>query len=163
MQRWMILGIAATFAGLTVNTAHPNRSRTMHVQTARTNLRAAPNYFGTVIGELHYTDAVVVLATEGGWSHVRDALQRSGWINSSALTRTALVLRATGEDADTGVSSEEQTLAGRGFNPQVESAFRNRNVSADYDAVDRLETHRVSAHQALSFLAAGGVRPGGAR
>ncbi len=164
-MRYRIGLTAILLAGLAVTAAQSSRARTMAVQTAETDLRAAPNYFSAVRAKLTYTETVEVLGTQAGWSQVRDAQGREGWIHSSALTRKALTLAATGEAVGTGVTTEEQALAGKGFNPQVEEEFRGRNQEVNYDAVDAMEQRRITPQEALDFLAAGGISPrqGGAK
>ncbi len=151
--------------GLLASVALSQRTRTMAVQNSRADLRSAPNYFSSILGELQYTDSVEVLATQAGWSQVRDAQGREGWIHTSALTRKTLTVAATGEAVGTGVSTEEQALAGKGFNPQVEDEYRNRNREANYAAVDAMERRHISPSEAMAFLAEGGITPaeGGAK
>jgi hypothetical protein len=49
-------------------------------------------------------------------------------MHSSALTKKKLKLAAGEADAATTVSSEEQALAGKGFNSDVEAKFKENKV-----------------------------------
>ncbi len=141
-------------------------AKLMSVQNREAQLRTAPGYFSQVVTTLPYTERVEVLEARESWVRVRHpATGKEGWISSSALTEKKLALKATGTDIDTGVSSEEQALAGKGFNPQVEAEFKARNKEADYATVDRMEKIRVSPDEVQRFLADGGVAPaeGGAK
>jgi len=164
-MQYRILATVVLLAGLAAMTAQSSRTHTMAVQTSQTDLRSAPNYFSAVLGQLAYTDTVEVLGTQAGWSQVRDAEGREGWVHGSALTRKTLTLAATGEAVGTGVTTEEQALAGKGFNPQVEAEFRERNREANYAAVDAMEQRRVTPQASMAFLAEGGITPteGGAK
>jgi SH3-like domain-containing protein len=160
-MRWRLLFAIQLFAA----TAYAG-AKLMTIQNREAQLRTAPNYFSKVVATLSYTERVEVLESQTSWTKVRHpASGREGWIGSSALTTRKLALKATGEDADTGVSSEEQALAGKGFNPQVEAEFKTRNKDVDYASVDKMEAIKIPVEAVQRFLAAGGVtaRKGGAQ
>ncbi len=141
-------------------------AKLMTIQNRESELRTAPSYFSQVVTTLPYTERVEVLETQSSWTRVRHLESgKEGWISSSALTEKKLALKATGTDADTGVSSEEQVLAGKGFNPQVEAEFKARNKAVDYTSVDKMEQVKITVDEVQRFLAAGGVTPrnGGAQ
>jgi hypothetical protein len=60
-------------------------------------------------------------------------------------------------------SRDEVALAGKGFTPEVEKAFRAKNPQMKYDLVDRIETYRVPVEDLQVFVRDGWLRePGGA-
>ena len=52
--------------------------------------------------------------------------------------------------------------ASKGFNPQVESAYRQKNPSANFAAVDRMERLGASDRQVAAFASDGSLKQRGA-
>jgi len=61
-----------------------------------------------------------------------------------------------------GASEDELTLAGKGFNAQVEKEYRQRNSDLDYRAIDRMEGLTVTSAEVQRFLREGNLGKGGA-
>ena len=54
-------------------------------------------------------------------------------------------------------------LAGKGFTPEVEKAFRDKNPKMNYNLVDRVESYRVNDDELQSFIRSGKlIEPGAA-
>ena len=136
----------------------PERS----VQVEQTPLRSAPSFLAGVSGTVRYGDRVTVTGTRDGWAQVRTASGDAGWVHASTLSERRIVLRAGETDARTGASGEEIALAGKGFNEDVEQAFRQEH-DAEYTWVDRMETIRVTPAEARVFVEQGRLRPEGGR
>jgi hypothetical protein len=128
----------------------------MSVEVRSGHLRARPSFLGRVTAEVSYAERVQVLQEQGPWVRVQ-AAAGSGWIHASALTEKHLVLSAGEEDLRAGASGDELALAGKGFNEEVEGAFRKEHPEVDYAPVERLERRLVSAAEAVAFLRAGGL------
>jgi uncharacterized protein YgiM (DUF1202 family) len=137
---------------------------TMSVQIKEGQLRATPSFLGQVVGTVAYNEPVEALQQQGEWVNVKNAKNQTGWIHQSALAKKTTSMSAGGQ-AKTGASGQEIALAGKGFNPQVEEAYRKGHPRADYAAVDRMEAIRVSPPQMISFLGEGNITPreGGAK
>jgi SH3-like domain-containing protein len=137
----------------------------MSVQVKSGQLRATPSFLGSVVATVAYADRVTVAGKQDPWFKVTDARGRTGWIHQSALTKKRIVLSAGTADAGKGVSGEELSLAGKGFNSQVEAEFKAENKDIDFTWVDRMGTFVVTPDEATAFLAKGEVEPvsGGAR
>lgn len=141
--------------GLTVWAAAGTKS----VQVRKAQLRQRPSFLGPVIKELSYGELVEVLTERPPWFHITDATGSSGWMHASALTSKRVVLRDRGEATRTSATSEEISLAGKGFNEQVEAEFQKRNPGVDYTWVDRMEQISIPTPEMEQFLRDGDVKP----
>jgi hypothetical protein len=139
-------------------------AETLSIQVREATLRASPSALGAPVGAAKYTEPVTVEERRGGWVRVRTAAGATGWVHESAVTAKRLVLRAGDETVATGASVREVALAGKGFNEEIEQAFRKGSVRADYSWVDRMEALAMPTARIAAFLREGGVAPkGGAR
>ena len=130
----------------------------MSVQVKETKVRATPSFLGKILATLVYGDRVKVLEEQKGWAKV-ETPSGSGWVSGSALTNKRVVLQAGAKDVETGASSSEVALAGKGFNEQVEEQYK-KDSNLDYTWVDRMETTFVFPPEELvSFLKDGGLKP----
>jgi len=156
--RVVLLAVAGIFsAGLVLG------GNMLTVQVRDGQVRATPSFLGKIIGTLHYGDRVTVLGKTGDWSQVNTPRVR-GWMHSASLTKNNISLQAGRSNAPLAASNDELALAGKGFNKQVESAFKAKNPKMDYAWVDRMETMKVSPEEMARFLKQGGLAPeGGAR
>jgi len=132
---------------------------TLSVQVRSGHLRGKPSFLGRVTADVSYAERVQVLEERDPWVRVRGAGGGEGWIHVSALTSKRLVLSAGAEDVEAAASGDELALAGKGFNEEVEAAFRKEHPEVDYAPVERMERWVVSAGEAAAFLRAGGVVP----
>jgi hypothetical protein len=132
----------------------------LHVGVKTGQLRATPTPFGKILATPRFGDTVEEVASEGAWVRVRYG-KNEGWMHNTLLSAKAVKLGSGQEAVSGNASSEELTLAGKGFNAQVESAYRQKNGSLDYATIDRMETLVVPPKQMSSFLADGGVLPEG--
>lgn len=132
-------------------------SGTMSVQVKQGAVRATPSYTGQVLASLAYGDAVQVLETKPGWIKV-SASGKTGWMHESALSKKKIVMSGSGATAQTGASSEEMALAGKGFNSDIEAQFKSQNKNLNYTAVDRMEKRSASRNEKEEFAREGGIR-----
>ena len=111
----------------------------MTVQVKQAAIRATPSYLAPIVAPLNYGDRLTVYEKKGDWCRVgRTDQPASGWIHASALSRQRIALKA-GDDTRTAASSEEVALAGKGFNSDVESAFKANHADIDFRPIDRME------------------------
>lgn len=132
----------------------------LHVGVRTGQLRATPTPFGKIVATPSYGDPVEKLAVDGAWLRVRYG-KHEGWMHNTLLSTKVAKLGAGQETVGGTASREDLTLAGKGFNAQVESAYRKQNGSLDYATIDRMEKQVVTPKQMSSFLADGGVLPEG--
>ena len=123
-------------------------------------LRATPTPFGKILATPGYGERVEQLESSGAWQRVRYG-KTEGWMHETLLTDRAVNLTAGQKGVAGAASSEELTLAGKGFNAQVEAAYRQGNRGLDFATIDRMERLAVSQAQMSRFLADGGVSPPG--
>ena len=137
------------------------QSVSVQVQTAP--LRSQPHYFmGKATAELAHGDRLSVIEAKKGWVKVRTNAGQAGWVNESALTHKKIVMQAVDGPVEVKAADEELTLAGRGFNKEIENSHRRGKQQLDYTAVDRMEKdpiYQVTMDQVGRFLQTGGVRP----
>lgn len=161
MRRLVLMALMAIVA-LPVLAA---RTKLMAVQVREAQVRQAPGYLSRVLATVPYTAAVTVLEEKNDWSRIQTGDGMEGWMHSTALTTKRLKLSGDGPDAQLAVSSDEQALAGKGFNSDVEKQFKERNAKADFAAVDKMETLKIPVAEIQAFLKKGDVAPakGGAQ
>ena len=80
-------------------------------------------------------------------------------MHTSALTKKKLKLSAGEANASTTVSSEEQALAGKGFNSDVEAKFKENNAEIDFSWVDKMEKIKIKTSTLIKFLEQGDIKP----
>jgi len=137
----------------------------LNVQVQNGQIRATPSYLGAVVLAAPYGTSVAVVSQQGDWIRVRTDQGQEGWMHQSALTTKRIAMSAGGATAQTGASSEELALAGKGFNSDVEKQFKSQNPNLNFAAVVRMLQIKVPPAEMRTFLQAGAVRPveGGTR
>lgn len=109
----------------------------MSVQVRTAPVKASPSFTARNVDTLKYGTRVNVMAEQNNWAQVSSP---NGWMHLSALTKRDIGTvdkKYTGSNA----SYDEVALAGKGFNPTVESQYKsnNRSLAAAYNEVDRVE------------------------
>ncbi|MGA2613251.1 MAG: SH3 domain-containing protein [Spirochaetia bacterium] len=137
----------------------------MSVTVQEVKVRATPSALGKIVGTLVYGDRVTILDQPAGspqtWRKI--SMQEKGiqgWVSLSALTEKEVKLQAGSQTAQTGASSGEYALAGKGFNEEVEKQYK-ADGKIDYTWVDRMATYKPTDDQVLAFLKAGGLNTSG--
>lgn len=158
MRRWLAIASAAmllqVLAGIAV-------AATLSVAVKESPLRATATPFGRVLANLRYGTQVEVLERQGGWVRVKAAGLGSGWVHGSALSEKRLALQSGKGAVKSGASAEELTLAGKGFNAQVEGEYRQRNRDLNYQWVERMEATVISPEELQRFVREGRLAAGG--
>ena len=135
----------------------------MSIQTRDATLRAQPSPFGKPVGQIPYAERVTVLAENGPWTQVRTPEGLTGWISKNSLTPKQILLRAGASDVQAAATDQEVSLAGKGFNKEVEAEYRARNPNLSFAEIDRLEKIKIPEAELLRFLKEGGLQTGGAQ
>ena len=152
--------IVLLLISLTAMTAYAAQQKFLSVQVRSGAVRAKPSFLGKIVAQLNYGDRVEILSTQGAWSQVGGSrLSGSGWMHASALTDKKIVLKAGAADVNKAASSDELTLAGRGFNQQIESDFKSQNPDIDFTWINRMEKINVSQSQIQMFMLEGALFP----
>ena len=85
----------------------------------------------------------------------------SGYIHASAVTEKKVHLGSS-DSVGGSASAEEVTLAGKGFNAQVEKSYGAKSGGiTNFGAVNAMERRSVSEASLFDFLRAGGLIPAG--
>jgi len=132
------LGASAAFAA------------TITVLVQSTAVRKRPQFFAPSVATAKLGESFAASGPDGGWYKV-DA----GFIHESAVTAKKVKLSA-GSTVGGSATADEVTLAGKGFNSQVESSYK-KDTPANFAAVDAMEKRAVSDSAVLAFLRSGGL------
>ena len=132
------------------------------VVTQQAAIRQDKRFFAPVVATVPYGGVMQTLAREGDWLRVQYG-GAQGWIHVSAVEEQKLELSSLMKAKARETTQDEVALAGKGFTPEVEKAFRAKNPQMKYDLVDRIETYRVPQEDLQVFVKDGWLRePGGA-
>jgi len=150
----MVLCLALFITGLAA--AQASRGGTMYVATKTTALKSGTGFFASTRGTLNYGDRVTVLQVSGKFVEVRSATNASltGWTPVANLSARQLVSGNTGS-----VTASEVALAGKGFNQEVENAYKAQG-ELNYADVDDVEKLSVSEDELRRFLEEGRLSMG---
>ena len=123
--------------------------------SARTvTLKSSTGFFASNRGTVSYGDQVSVLQVSGTWAEVRSG-SLTGWMASANLSARRIVPSpSTG-----GATASEVALAGKGFDRDVENAYRTQG-NLNYADVDRTESITVSQDVLLRFVTEGRLAMG---
>ena len=123
---------------------------TVWVSAKSAALKSSTWFFAGTRGTLDMGAQVTVLQINGNWAEVRSSANSSlsGWTQTSNLSAKRIV--STG----TGASASEIALAGKGFNQEVEDAYKAKGT-LNYADVDRTEAISVSQEELYRFVTEG--------
>ncbi|MFQ6037422.1 MAG: SH3 domain-containing protein [Candidatus Aminicenantales bacterium] len=130
-------------------------AETLIVKVQTTYLRKQPAYYAPTLAALKAGEALTRIEARDGWLKVRTSRGLEGWVHSSALQTRRFRLAALEKSLQTRATTEEVALAGKGFNKQVEKAYRARHKSLSFAEVDRMLKLKVSPEQLRRFLEKG--------
>ena len=134
----------------------PGLGAVRYVEVKLVKLRAAPQAWAAATKELGYGTAVTVLEERGGWSKIALAAQEEGYVHSSALTTKRVVFQGSAAGQEIAAADANSVvLAGKGFNRDVESGFKQSEKGLSFEAVDALEKQVVRAQDLEQFIKAG--------
>jgi len=132
------------------------------VITQQAMLRQDKRFFAPVVTRVPFGESLHVLGSEGDWLRVYYQ-NRNGWIHTGEVKQQKITLSTLTAQGASGTAQDEVALAGKGFTPEVEEAFRKKNPSMQFNLVDKVESFRVSDKTIRAFLEKGNLKePGGA-
>jgi hypothetical protein len=128
---------------------------TAWVSSKSAPLKSSTWFFASERGSLDMATEVSVLQVNGNWAEVRSRANSalSGWTQMSNLSSRRIV------PSGTGASASEIALAGKGFNKEVEDAYRARG-NLNFGDVDRVEAITVPQGELYSFVTSGRLSTG---
>jgi len=134
----------------------------MSVQIKKGQVRATPSFTGKILANLRYGDQVSAFEEKGGWIKIRVPVKGiKGWIHKTALSSKKIKLRAGAANVSQFASSDEVSLAGKGFNKQVEGEYKSNNPNMGFTWIDKMESIDISAGEISNFIQAGDLAPQG--
>jgi hypothetical protein len=147
---WILLLAAALGASAAL-------AATITVLVQQTAVRKRPQFFAPASATAKLGDSFEAEGPSGGWYKTG-----AGYIHESAVSSKKIKLSGDSTVAGGGsATAEEVTLAGKGFNSQVEKSYGAQNKSANFAAVDAMERRSVPDSAVLEFLRKGGLLPQG--
>ena len=135
---------------------------TLKVVTQEAVIRKDKQFFSPPVARAPFGSVVQQLGREGDWFRV-GYQGTQGWVHISTVQEQKFQPSSLvgGQAAET--SRDEVALAGKGFTPEVEKAFREKNPRMRYDLVDRVQSYKVDEDRLQAFIRAGNLtEPGGA-
>jgi hypothetical protein len=150
MKKKLILFCMVLFAAASAK-AQAVKGGTMYVAVKTIELKSSTGFFASTEGTLVYGATVTVLQINGKWAQVRSAANSSisGWTAVLNLSAKRIVSGAT-----SGATANEVALAGKGFNQEIENAYKAKG-SLNYADVDRIESQKVTKKELQDFIIAG--------
>jgi len=101
--------------------------------SAKTSVFSAP-----MVTRVPYGDMIEEIERQGDWLRV-SYKGAQGWLHFSAVQEQKFRLSALSGERAQESTKEEVALAGKGFTPEVEKAFRDKNSSMRYDLVNQVQ------------------------
>ncbi|MFW5742404.1 MAG: SH3 domain-containing protein [Spirochaetota bacterium] len=129
---------------------------TLAVSVREGELRSAPGFLSTIEERLPYGESLTALGVRGDWVRV-ESNGSEGWLHSTAVLPPKEMNLTGSASEDTGTTSREIALAGRGFNEQVEQEYQEQQ-ELDFGGVDEMETLLLPPAELGDFLAAIGAQ-----
>jgi hypothetical protein len=151
MKKNLIMFCMGFLVAVSAIQAQAIRGGTMYVAVKTLELKSSTGFFASARGTLAYGATVTVLQINGKWAEVRSAANSSvsGWTAVLNLSAKRIVSGAT-----SGATASEVALAGKGFNQEIENAYKAQG-SLNYADVDRTEAQRVTKKELQDFIVAG--------
>jgi hypothetical protein len=128
-------------------------AETIQVTTRENAVRADCRFFAPVKVKVVLGDSLTVKGRKGDW-YLVSAKGVNGCIHKSAVEARSFASSGRGA-ATGGASADEVSLAGKGFNPQVEAGYRKSGKNLNYAAVDEIARITVSEKNLETFVQQG--------
>ena len=124
-------------------------------------IRKDRKFFAPLVARVPYGAIVQEVSRKGDWLQVSYG-EKQGWMHIGAVQEQKVRLSSLAGEKARETSQEEVVLAGKGFTPEVEKAFREKNPKLDFAAVDQIQKYQIPDPQEQAFIQAGNLRePGG--
>jgi len=130
-------------------------AETIRVTTRENAVRGDCRFFAPVKLKVALGDQLTVKGRKGDWFLV-SARGVNGCIHKSAVEARSFAAAGRGARSG-GTSADEVSLAGKGFNPQVEAGYRKSGKGLNYAAVDEISRIAVDEKSLESFVVQGGL------
>lgn len=131
----------------------------LSIQVEEGPIRKTPSFLGEIIDKVIYGESVELINNQDAWRRVKTS-KTSGWIHQSAVSEAKTEL-LPGTDVNTGASGKEIALAGKGFNAEVEAAYKAGHQQISFAWIDKMEKFTVDNAELEQFIKQGGLRRAG--
>lgn len=128
----------------------------LSIQVEETPVRSTPSFFGEIVDKAAYGQSVELIKEQGAWRMV-STKKKSGWLHQSAVSDAKVSLTA-GENVKTNASGKEIALAGKGFNPAIETAYKTSHSQANFGWIDKMEKFTVKPSDVQKFIKQGDLQ-----
>jgi uncharacterized protein YgiM (DUF1202 family) len=147
----IIIAVVLCAAMVSAVFGQASKGGTMYVATKTLALKSGTGFFASTRGTLQYGAQVTVLQISGKNAEVRSVGGTSvtGWTATANLSAKRIVTGATAN-----ASASEVALAGKGFNQEVENAYKSEG-KLNYADVDKTEKQQVSTEELYNFIVEG--------
>ncbi|MDR2619439.1 MAG: hypothetical protein LBC62_11275 [Treponema sp.] len=136
--------------------AQVSRGSNAWVNAKSVTVKSSTGFFASTRGKLTYGDQVAVVQVNGKYAEIRAANNAvSGWVAVANLSAKRIVASGSGS----GASASEIALAGKGFNQEVENAYKAEG-DLNYADVDKTEAVTVSQEDLYRFVTEGRLKAG---
>jgi hypothetical protein len=152
MKRVLLL----LFLGTGIALAAPKVGSTVTIRVMSAKVMKSPKFIGPTSGSVSRGDQLTVKEVKGDWYRVEGSF--SGWIHKSNVAEGKVALSSTPGGSGGNVNRDEVELAGRGFTPQVEQQYKDKNPNLDFSHVDAFEKVSVDTTELEAFVAEGKLK-----
>lgn len=129
------------------------------VKTKENYIREFDRFYAPVKAKVQFEDQLQIIETKNDWLRVRFR-DVEGWIHSSAVVssrKMAYKPVMLGSEIDPEAEEDEVTLAGKGFNAQIEKKVGEKNPELNFAKVDEIANYDVSPAEINTFIKNGGL------
>lgn len=154
MRRLITISVMALLMPVTVS------ATSLSVQVEEGQVRSTPSFFGEIVDKVVYGESVEIVKEQGPWRMVNTPRKPGGWIHQSAVSESKVEL-APGSNVNESASGKEIALAGKGFNADVENAYKAGHQQMSFAWVDNMEKFTVKNADVEQFIKQGGLQGAG--
>ncbi len=129
-------------------------AETARVITKENAVREYCKFFAPVKAKVKYNDVLTIKSAEGDWFKVKYK-NVEGCIHKSAIDQKEVDVSGASASGKSSATESEVSLAGKGFNPQVEASYKSKHPEANYRAVDAAESYNVPDSKISDFINSG--------
>ncbi len=137
------------FAGILLMLPAIAFAESLTVKTEKAAIRSRPSFISEILANVTHNNSVEVIKKQGAWRMIEFG-QHEGWMHVLSLIQPERKFQA-GKVIDQRVSSKEISLAGKGFNSDVERAYKKQQGSLGYVWVNNMEKIKVTSEQLEQF------------
>lgn len=149
MKRVLLLLLLGTGIAL----AAPKVGSSVTIRVLSAKVMKSPKFIGPSTGTVSRGDQLTVKQVKGDWYLVEGSF--NGWIHKSNVTEGKVALSSKPGGSGGNVNRDEVELAGRGFTPQVEQQYKDKNPNLDFSHVDAIEKTSVDPTELEAFVTEG--------